>query len=198
MNPSSYIITFTTSTLLVRLLLYVWYFCLYPLCNGVLSQKYIPPLTAESYSFGCIGGIWSITKFFVWRAYMWLIVRYGIHSANWGTMLLATLWSTSAVPNCAQSHCIPTARPDCQQLREPDAAAIITAAVPLQELQSTDWNRHCTVSNCVCSDSEQWTLYSDVLQCIPSTPTFRGKAGQGGHNLGIIYISHVALITRLH
>jgi len=28
--------------------------------------------------------------------------------------------------------------------------------------------------------------------------TFRGKGGQGEHNLGIIHISHIALITRLH
>jgi len=30
------------------------------------------------------------------------------------------------------------------------------------------------------------------------TPTFRGKGGRGGHNLGIIHISHIALITPLH
>ena len=33
---------------------------------------------------------------------------------------------------------------------------------------------------------------------IGAGPTFRGKGERVGHNLGIIHISHIALVTPLH
>ena len=139
MNPSSHIITFTTSTLFVGLLLYVWYFCLYLLCNGVLSCKYIPPLTAESYSFGCscylehnIHSLYDMCVYVI-NCQVWYTFCKLRNDAVGNNVV-----HVSCAKLCSITLCIRTARPDCQQLREPDAAATITAAVPLQELQSTD------------------------------------------------------------
>jgi len=74
---------------------------LYLLCNEVSSRKYLLPLTEENYSFGWK---WYLEHDEILCMTCVCGKLSGKHSANWGTMLLATMWSMSAVPNRAQSH----------------------------------------------------------------------------------------------
>ena len=67
----------------------------------VASRKYLLPLSEESYSFGWK---WYLEHDEILCMTCVCGKLSGKHSANWGTMLLATMWSMSAVPNRAQSH----------------------------------------------------------------------------------------------